>query len=88
MHTSVHVVGVLPDRLLSAVFGLGFCRWASAEAVHEPAGVVLMRPRGGLTAVRFASALFGRWAAPTRMFGYARRSRCAFATCFEGAQSA
>jgi len=48
MHTSVRVVDVLPDRLSSAVFGLGFCRWASAEAVHEPAGGVLMRPRGGL----------------------------------------
>jgi hypothetical protein len=29
MHTSVHVIGVLPDRLLSEVFDRGFCRWAS-----------------------------------------------------------
>ncbi|MDT5369437.1 MAG: hypothetical protein QOC62_3868 [Mycobacterium sp.] len=54
MHTSVRVIGVLPDRLLSEVFDRGFCRWAG----------------------------------PTRMSGYARRSRCVFATCFEGAQSA
>jgi hypothetical protein len=42
MHTSLRVIGVLPDRLLSVILGLGFCRWASAQAVHEPAGVVLM----------------------------------------------
>ncbi|MCW2626910.1 MAG: hypothetical protein JWR48_3632, partial [Mycobacterium sp.] len=40
MHTSLCVIGVLPDLVVSVVLGLGFCRWASAQAVHEPVGVV------------------------------------------------
>ena len=36
MHTSLRVIGVLPDLVVSVVLGLGFCRWAAAQAVHEP----------------------------------------------------
>jgi len=43
MHTSLRVIGVLPDLVVSEVLGLGLCRWASPQAVHEPVGVVLMR---------------------------------------------
>jgi len=33
--------------VVSVVLGFGFCGWASAEAVHEPAGVVPVHPGGG-----------------------------------------
>jgi hypothetical protein len=42
MHSSLRVIGVLSDPVVSVVLGFGFCWWASVEAVHEPAGVVLM----------------------------------------------
>jgi hypothetical protein len=41
------VIGVLPDLVVSVLLGLGFCRWASAQAVHESVGVVPVHPRGG-----------------------------------------
>ena len=44
MHTSLRVTGVLSGVESSVVLGLGFCGWASAEAVHEPAGVVPRSP--------------------------------------------
>jgi hypothetical protein len=34
MHTSLRVIGVLPDLVVSVVLGLGFCRWASAQATE------------------------------------------------------
>jgi hypothetical protein len=37
------VTGVLSGVESSVVLGLGFCGWASAKAVHQPALVVLMR---------------------------------------------
>jgi hypothetical protein len=45
MHTSLRVIGGLSDPMVSVVVGFGFCWWASVEAVHEPAGVVRVRPR-------------------------------------------
>ena len=36
MHTSLCVIGVLPDLVVNVVLSLGFCRWAAAQAVHEP----------------------------------------------------
>jgi len=47
MHTWLRVIGVLSDRLLSVVLGLCFGWWASAQAVHHPAGVVPVDPSGG-----------------------------------------
>ena len=44
MHTSLCVIGVLPDLVVSVVLGLGFCRWASAHAVHESVGDDLLQP--------------------------------------------
>jgi hypothetical protein len=46
MHTSLRVIGGLSDPMVSVVVGFGFCWWASVEAVHEPAGVVRVRPHG------------------------------------------
>ncbi len=41
-HTSLRVIGVLPDLEMSVVLGLDLGRWTAAEAVHEPSLVVLM----------------------------------------------
>jgi hypothetical protein len=38
MHTSLRVIGVLPDLVVSVILGLCFCRWAASESMHENPG--------------------------------------------------
>jgi hypothetical protein len=47
MHTSLRVIGVLPDLEISVVLSLDLGGWTAAKAVHEPALVVPIDPRRG-----------------------------------------
>lgn len=48
MHASLRVCRVrVAGTVVIVVLGLGFGGWPPAEAVHEPAGVVPVHPRGG-----------------------------------------
>jgi hypothetical protein len=47
MHTSLRVIGVLPDLEMSVVRSLNLGGWTAAKAVHEPSLVVPADPRRG-----------------------------------------